>query len=96
MTPNKDIIKEFCRWLEEEDRQNWEIERYFEDLLEQKDREWSSVVDGNLNEIYCSAKHIIEEAEELSSHLEFETNNDEIEKILEPLNNLTNPNKKKE
>jgi hypothetical protein len=30
---NKEI-KQFIKWLEEEDRQNWEIERYVEVMLE--------------------------------------------------------------
>jgi len=29
----KKTIKEFCEWLEKENRQNWEIERYVEALL---------------------------------------------------------------
>lgn len=29
-------IKEFGNWLEKEDRQNWEIERYVESLLEEE------------------------------------------------------------
>ena len=29
----KQIIKDFIKWLNEEDRQNWEIERYFEAVI---------------------------------------------------------------
>jgi hypothetical protein len=35
----KKIIKEFCKWLEAEDRQDWEIERYVEDLIIQIKKE---------------------------------------------------------
>ena len=33
------ILKQFIYWLEEEDRQNWEIERYFEDALSEQKEE---------------------------------------------------------
>ena len=32
-------VSEFTKWLEEEDRQNWEIERYVEQLLQSQREE---------------------------------------------------------
>ena len=40
----KQAIKEFCEWLEEEDRQNWEIERYVESLLRREDEVFCDTV----------------------------------------------------
>jgi len=39
MKKQNKTIKEFSEWLNEEDRQNWEIERYVEELIAQTKRE---------------------------------------------------------
>mgnify|MGYP001573821151 CR=1 FL=1 len=38
-------ITDFIEWLEEEDRQNWEIERYFEDLLKEERKRVIDTID---------------------------------------------------
>ena len=35
MKREKELLKQFSNWLNEKDRQNWEIERYVEDLVNQ-------------------------------------------------------------
>ena len=35
MKKEKKLLKRFSDWLNEKDRQNWEIERYVEDLVNQ-------------------------------------------------------------
>ena len=35
MRKEKKLLKRFSDWLNEKDRQNWEIERYVEDLVNQ-------------------------------------------------------------
>ena len=111
MTPNNDIIKEFDKKFRPKDIKNLpeelvnlrdyfitdkQAKKFLLEKLEMKDVEWSRIVGSNLSQIYCSAKHIVEEAEELFPLLGYEINNDEIKKTLEPLNHLTNLNKEKE
>jgi len=51
MKKEKKTIKEFCEWLEKEERQNWEIERYVEDLLSQQKEEIKEMIKKKLLDV---------------------------------------------
>ena len=48
MTSNKQYIKELVDWLDQDDRMDFEIARYFEIILDQKDNDWKELIMKNL------------------------------------------------
>jgi len=52
--------KEFEMWLEEEDRQNWEIERYVEELLKTQKEELLGEIEKELQDFRVNCKRLEE------------------------------------